>query len=273
MLTKFSIIPLLFIGIFLMLSNGCKKHHEENTPIKLPDTVLIIDPVLNIEMVFVQGGTFLMGSTASQDYATPVHSVTLSDFYIGKFEVTQAQWKAIIGTNPSYYKGDNKPVENVSWNDLRDFVHKLKLKTGKKYRLITEAEWEYAARGGNKSKRLTYAGSNILNDVAWFSDNSGDSTHAVGTKRPNELGIYDMIGNVWEWCGDGYGQYSSNAQTDPIGPPYSGLRVYRGGGCSIRAELCRIAYRSGGQLGENDKCLGFRIACSKKIVTNSNPSL
>jgi formylglycine-generating enzyme required for sulfatase activity len=175
----------------------------------------------DIEMVFVKGGTFTMGCTAEQgddcfDNEEPAHKVTLSDFYIGKYEVTQAQWKAVTGNNPSKFNGcDNCPVEGVSWNDIQEFIKKLNAKTGLNYRLPTEAEWEYAARGGAQSRGYKYSGSNSVDEVAWYYGNSGNETHPAGTKKANELGIYDMSGNVYEWCNDWYGAYNSEAQTNP----------------------------------------------------------
>lgn len=173
-------------------------------------------------MVYVEGGTFIMGATAEQknpDYdETPTHRVSLSSFYIGKYEVTQALWKAVMGSNPSYWKGDNLPVETVSWNDCQTFLRKLNAMTGKNFRLPTEAEWEFSARGGNRSRGYQYSGSNVLSDVAWYDDNSGMKTHNVGTKAPNELGIYDMSGNVWEWCQDWHRYYYGYSQTNPTGP-------------------------------------------------------
>ena len=169
---------------------------------------------ISIDMVRVEAGTFTMGATAEMkdpwDDEKPTHRVTLiNDYYIGKYEVTQALWKAVMGNNPSEFKGDNLPVEQVSWKDCQKFLSKLNRITGKMFRLPTEAEWEYAARGGNKSRGYQYSGSNNLLDVAWYDDNSGRKTHAVGTKQPNELGIYDMSGNVCEWCQDWYGKYNS----------------------------------------------------------------
>ncbi|MBO7279020.1 MAG: SUMF1/EgtB/PvdO family nonheme iron enzyme [Bacteroidales bacterium] len=202
-----------------------------------------------IEMVFVEGGTFQMGATSEQgsdayDDEKPVHSVTLSDFYIGKYEVTQAQWKAVMGKNPSRFQGDNLPVENVSWNDIQEFIKKLNRLTGKRYRLPTEAEWEYAARGGKKSKGYKYAGSNSIGEVAWYDSNSGYETHPVGQKQPNELGLYDMSGNVWEWCQDWYGNYNSSSQTNPSGPASGSYRVLRGGSWYRSARYCRVSDRS-----------------------------
>ena len=187
---------------------------------------------ISIDMVRVEAGTFTMGATAEMknpwDDEKPTHRVTLTnDYYIGKYEVTQTLWQAVMGNNPSEFKGDNLPVEKVSWKDCQDFISKLNRITGKTFRLPTEAEWEYAARGGNKSRGYQYSGSNNLSDVAWYMDNSGDKTHAVGTKQPNELGIYDMSGNVWEWCQDWYGKYSSSSQVNPTGANSGSYRVKR----------------------------------------------
>ena len=199
-------------------------------------------------MVKVRGGTFTMGATAEQgsdalSNEKPAHQVTLRDYYIGKYEVTQEEWQAVMGTNPSGFKGNNNPVENVSWNDCQEFVKKLNQLTGLKFALPTEAQWEYAARGGNKSKGYKYSGSNKIGDVAWYYDNSGSKTHSVGTKVPNELGLYDMSGNVWEWCSDWYGAYSRRAQTNPVGPSSGSSRVLRGGGWYDDARICRVSYR------------------------------
>jgi formylglycine-generating enzyme required for sulfatase activity len=174
-------------------------------PVNRPD--VLIDNIVGIEMILVRGGTFRMGDTDGQggDNEKPVHNVTLRDFYIGKYPVTQKQWVQVMGSNHSNFKGDDLPVEQVSWNNVQEIIKELNAKTGKKYRLPTEAEWEYAARGGNKSKGYKYSGSNDIDKVAWYADNSGNKTHPVGTKAPNELGIYDMSGNVWEWVNDKYG--------------------------------------------------------------------
>ena len=218
-----------------------------------------------IEMVFVEGGTFQMGATSEQGSDAygdekPVHSVTLSDFYIGKYEVTQAQWKAVMGKNPSHFTGkDNRPVENVSWEDMHKFIKKLNQLTGKRYRLPTEAEWEYAARGGKKSQGYKYAGGNSIDKVAWYRDNSGDKTHPVGKKQPNELGLYDMSGNVYEWCQDWYGDYSSSAQTNPTGPSRGSDRVLRGGGLYSFAGFCRVAHRDPDNPSDGSLSSGFRL--------------
>ena len=212
-------------------------------------------------MVLVEGGTFTMGATPEQgsdayDDEEPAHKVTLDSFYIGKFPVTQRLWKAVMGDS----KGGNLSVTNVSWNDVQGFLCKLNAATGKAYRLPTEAEWEYAARGGNKSQGYKYAGSNDPDLVAWHSGNSGNTTHEVGTRFPNELGIYDMSGNVWEWCQDWYGSYSSSPQTNPKGPNSGSYRVLRGGSWFYLARYCRVSDRRSGTPGNRYDSLGFRLA-------------
>ena len=177
------------------------------------DFLFKVEALVNIEMVFVRGGTFYLGKKPDYDdefsggknpNESQTYFKTVDDFYIGKYEITQIQWKAIMGNNPSKFKGDNKPVESISWNDAQKFIKKLNEITGKEYRLPTEAEWEYAARGGSLTHNYKYSGSNNIDDVTWYSINSGSITHTVGSKLPNELGIYDMSGNVWEWCNDYY---------------------------------------------------------------------
>ena len=222
---------------------------------------------ITFTMMPVQGGTFTMGATSEQqdpcDVEKPTHRVSLSSYYIGKYEVTQALWKAVMGSNPSKRQGDNLPVEQVSWNDCQEFIKKLNAMTGKDFRLPTEAEWEYAARGGNRCQGYQYSGSNILGDVAWYCDNSGYKTHAVGTKAPNELGIYDMSGNVWEWCQDWKGDYSSNAQTNPTGPSSGSYRVSRGGSWGVSAWSCRVAFRNSSTPDFRARYLGLRLALSQ----------
>ena len=217
-------------------------------------------------MVGVEGGTFTMGATSEQgtsdpyDDEYPTHSVTLSDFAIGETEVTQELWRAVMGNNPSSFSGTNLPVENVSWNDCQTFITKLNQLTGKHFRLPTEAEWEYAARGGNKSKGYKYAGSNTLSNVAWYYDNSSSKTHPVKQKQANELGLYDMSGNVWEWCQDWFGTYSSSAQTNPAGPASGSYRVYRGGGWYYNARICRVSFRNFDTPADCNGDLGLRLA-------------
>ena len=202
---------------------------------------------IKYNMVWVEGGTFRMGATSEQGSEIsdekPVHSVTLSGYYIGKTEVTQALWQAVMGSNPSYFEGDDLPVEQVSWDDCQEFIRKLNSLTGQNFRLPTEAEWEFACRGGNNSRGYKYSGSNYIDNVAWYDGNSGDKTHPVATKSPNELGIYDMSGNVWEWCADWYGDYSSGRQTNPKGPYGGSGRVNRGGSWYNFARNCRSSLR------------------------------
>ena len=203
---------------------------------------------ISIEMVKVEAGTFMMGATSemknSLKQEKPVHQVILTnDYYMGKYEVTQALWKTVMGSNPSSFNGNDLPVENISWNDCQKFISKLNSMTGRKFRLPTEAEWEYAARGGKKSRGYLYSGSNNISDVAWYDGNSKNETHPVGMKQANELGIYDMSGNVSEWCQDRFGAYSSLSQTNPIGSVSGTCRVYRGGDQINNSRLCRSLFR------------------------------
>jgi len=216
--------------------------------------------LLNHDMVFVEGGSFQMGSETTEADERPVHSVTLSSFNIGKYEVTQSQWKAVMGSTRSYFKDcDNCPVEYVSWDDVQVFIRKLNIQTGKNYRLPTEAEWEYAAKGGRLSKGYTYSGSNDINDVAWYDGNSDRKTHEVGRKTANELGIYDMSGNVWEWCYDLYGSYNSTDQKNPYGSPTGWWRVHRGGNWFLSAYDCRSVSRNHINADFGDEVRGFRL--------------
>lgn len=220
---------------------------------------------VSFKMMPVQGGTFLMGKTLEQGtdaYSdeTPTHTVVLSDFYIGETEVTQALWVAVMGSNPSYsFLSKSLPVERVSWDDCQTFISKLNQLTGKNFRLPTEAEWEYAARGGQKSKGSKYAGSKTVDDVAWYVDNSGDKTHVVKSKAANELGLYDMSGNVYEWCQDWYGTYSSSLQTNPTGPSSGVERVMRGGSYGCQSRGCRVSYRNSSLPSEYYIDVGLRI--------------
>lgn len=210
-------------------------------------------------MIDVEGGTFQMGSSSSYE-VKPVHDVTLSSFSIGDCEVTQALWKAVMGSNPSSSIGDNFPVNNVSWESIQTFITKLNQITGEHFRLPTEAEWEFAARGGNKSQGYTYSGSNTCGDVAWYGGNSGNEVHEVKTKGYNEIGLYNMSGNVWEWCQDFYGDYSSNAQTNPTGPSSGTSHVFRGGGSSDYPFKCTVTYRLYNKPSYSHRELGFRLA-------------
>ena len=237
-------------------------------PVSRPESRNRLIQVGNVqfEMVYVEGGTFRMGATEEQgedaaDDEKPVHRVTLSSYLIGKHEVTQALWEAVMGSNPSHNKqGGDYPVECVSWDDCQEFIGKLNARTGMKFRLPTEAEWEYAARGGNRSKGYKYAGSDNLDEVGWYDENSGFHTHPVGEKKANELGLYDMSGNVFEWCQDWYGDYSSEAQTNPTGLQSGRIRVLRGGGGWNFAGYCRVS-------GRRSIVPGFRnVDCGLRLV-------
>lgn len=230
-----------------------------------------IAPGVKMAFVWVAPGSFRMGSDDSDADSDekPVHEVTLTKgYWIGKFEVTQKEWRSVTGANPSMFKEEvvdapgflgfekkthlvdrpSCPVECVSWDDCQEFVDQVNdylARHGEelRVRLPTEAEWEFAARGGTKSRGFKYSGSDNIDEVAWYSDNSGERTHEVGTKAANELGIHDMSGNIWEWCADWLGDYSSGSFTDPVGPGSGGIRVFRGGGCFNAARLCRSATR------------------------------
>lgn len=214
------------------------------------DNVLRVN---NIEypMVLVEGGGFNMGATEEQgEYGEldpnekPIHRVTLTNYRIGKFEVTQELWEAVMGNNPSHFRGTKRPVEQVSWDDCQKFIRRLNDLTGKNFRLPTEAEWEFAARGGNKSNGYIFSGSDDFDEVAWLKFNSDNETHIVGTKSPNELGIYDMSGNVAEYCSDLYGKYSIQPQTNPTGAITGEYHVDRGGSWNDRGLGCRVSSRA-----------------------------
>jgi formylglycine-generating enzyme required for sulfatase activity len=223
-----------------------------------------------MEFVLIPAGEFTMGVDKNfeeaDDDETPAHRVTISQpFYLGKYEVTQSQWVSLMGSNPSYFKGRNNPVENVSWDDVQEFIWKLNEKEGTgKYRLPTEAEWEYAARAGTTSRYSFGDDAGELGRYAWYDRNSENTTHPVGQKEPNGWGLYDMHGNVFEWVRDWYGEkyYAESPGTDPWGPSSGAYRVIRGGGCSNNARDCRSALRSGGPLDYRESNLGFRLAFS-----------
>ncbi len=270
----------LMMVAFFTANAQLKDDVNDDGVVDLSDVTTLIDHVLNgvnngsshifiahnvmIEMVRVEGGTFTMGATAEQasdafSDELPTHKVTLSPFLIGKYEVSQTLWLAVMGENPSVNTGINLPVDNVTWDECQTFITKLNELTGKNFRLLTEAEWEYAARGGNKSKGYKYSGSNNLGDVAWYIDNSNNTSHAMGTKAPNELGIYDMTGNVMEWVSDWKGSYSSGAQTNPTGPDSGTYRVNRGGSYGNVERLSRITNRNSIDPNMSSKTMGLRL--------------
>ena len=216
-------------------------------------------------MVRIEGGTFTMGGTREQgedafEDEKPCHKVTLSSFLVGKYPVTQEEWEAVMGGNPSHFKGGKRPVDSVSWFDCQEFIGKLNDMTGKRFRLPTEAEWEYAARGGKKGKRYKFSGGNVLKQVGWFDENSGGRSHDVGGKSPNELGLHDMSGNIWEWVQDWKGAYSPEDQTNPTGPAAGLEKVCRGGGWNREIDRARVSYRGDDQPDLHYCSLGFRLA-------------
>ncbi len=223
---------------------------------------------VSLEMVVVPAGTFTMGCTFEQtDHCAfdekPAHQVALKSFAIAKYEVTQKLWKEIMGTNPSRIVGDDLPVQNVSWDEVQIFILWLNQKTSKNYRLPTEAEWERAARLGDwqdGGRTLLYSGGNDLAPVGWYYDNSGGKPHTVGTRQPNATGVYDMSGNVWEWCSDLYGLYSEKAQQNPTGSTDGIARVVRGGGADSQSAQCRVSARKSLYQGGSDDFTGFRLA-------------
>ena len=254
----------------------CNIENKELTKGQPPRTFSVNG--VSFEMVLVEAGTFTMGATSemqnADDNEKPAHEVTLTnDYYIGKTEVTQALWKAVMSNNPSRSVGDNKPVERVSWNDCQQFLLKLNAATGKHFRLPTEAEWEFAARGGNYSHHYLYSGSNQLADVAWYDLNSNGSTHDVACKQPNELGLYDLSGNVEEICSDWYGCYSSHAQTNPTGADHGGFRVTRGGFYINEEKNCRSSSRHWCDLPYGYVFVGLRLALSKEGNEKSEENL
>ena len=207
---------------------------------------------VQFRMKYVDGGSFMMGAvdndTEAYEWERPRHSVTLDSYYIAETQVTQELWQAVMGSNPSYFEGDiHRPVEWVSWNDCQEFIKKLNTITGRTFSLPTEAQWEYAARGGKKSKGYKFSGSNNLGDVAWYKENSNNTTHPVAQKQSNELGLYDMTGNVWEWCQDWFNgaYYANSPQNNPQGPSSGVIRVLRGGSWFNGPGGCRVSYHDG----------------------------
>ncbi|MCO6487086.1 MAG: formylglycine-generating enzyme family protein [Phaeodactylibacter sp.] len=238
----------------------------------MPDTTyhqtLLNGPAF--DMIRVEGGTFRMGDDDSEealDREQPAHEVKLENFYIAKYPVTQSLWKSVMGeeNNPSAFKGESRPVENVSREDALAFISQLNQLTNQAYRLPSEAEWEYAARGGRKSQGYTYAGGNEIAEVGWCNENSGGETKAVGLKKPNELGLFDMSGNVYEWCLDWFGDryyqecLEGGTANNPRGPETGTYRIFRGGCWNYSPERCRVAYRHHDRPWRGYPYLGFRL--------------
>lgn len=272
-----------YISAFLLVASTGRLDREVVWPLlgqpRLPKQHLqqAVTPQTNLsftangvtfEMVVVEGGTFTMGATKEQgedayDDEKTLHQVTLSKYAVGKHEVTQALWEAVMGSNPSRDKGDNLPVQSVSWDECQEFIKRLNRFTNKKFRFLTEAEWEFAARGGNMSKGYKYSGSNNPDEVAWHSGNSDGTPHDVGSKKPNELGIYDMSGNVFEWCKDWGGYYPYWAVSNPAGPSCGTFRVTRGGSYHFDVESCRVSSRSMYGPFKGVPSIGLRLGLSK----------
>lgn len=247
----------------ITLIENKKKESETANSISIP-----VKDGINIEMIKVEAGTFMMGATkeVKEPYKIelPAHEVLLTeDYYIGKYEVTQALWNVVMDSKYSTNDGDLLPKNYVSWNDCQEFIEKLNKITGLKFRLPTEAEWEYAARGGKKSKRYLYSGSNNVLDVAWYDGNSSNKRHPVGTKQANELGIFDMGGNVSEWCQDLWGQYQNDSQINPLGSSPGTKHVLRGGNYFFDIRICYLSYRMFAESNDKDAFNGFRLALSE----------
>jgi len=252
-------------------SNTSEKGGKGKHTSSVPKSIVVSTCGITFELQLVSKGYFMMGANSEMKTSwydedeTPAHSVVISkNVYMGKTEVTQAQWKAVMGNNPSKFVGDDRPVEHVSWLDCQEFISRLNYLTGRKFRLPTEAEWEYAARGGNKRKATPYSGSKDLGSVAWYVANSENETHPVASKTPNELGLYDMSGNVGEWCSDYYGQYSSEKQTDPQGVSAGTCRVYRGGSWLTVADYTRCSCRSYYPDNKGENFIGLRLVLEEK---------
>ncbi len=273
------ILTIIFVLIFTLPN----RESSSTASIQNSETEEFVVNGVRFKMVYVQGGTFFMGATAEQGAEAyknelPVHSVTLSDYYIGQTEVTQQLWKAVMGVylyeqhNIANAKepicelgiGPNSPMYYISWYDCQEFIHKLNQLTGKHFSLPTEAQWEFAARGGNKSCGYKYSGSNSVSEVAWWHNNSDSIAHTVAKKRPNELGIYDMSGNVWEWCSDWYGDYSSDDQINPQGVASGSYRILRRGCWFDDAKHCRVSRRCGDRPDSRGKPFGMRLVLIAK---------
>ena len=222
---------------------------------------------LSFEMIYIKEGSFMMGNDDNKayDWEKPVHKVTVPSFYLGKYLLTQVLWEAVMGNNPSRFKGENRPVEQVSWEDTQIFIQKLNEMTGRTYRLPTEAEWEFAARGGIHTEEYRYAGSDKLKEVGWYEENSSGQTHPVGQKLGNELSLYDMSGNVWEWVEDQWHSDYTGAPKDGsawLNADKGASRVLSGGSWIRSARRCRVSDRLNASPGDRGGDIGFRLVLS-----------
>jgi len=248
--------------IYYMVHDLNKKTKQTGEEINLPKTESIdLGHGTSMEFVLIHPGTFTMGSSTGDGDEAPEHQVTITKpFYLGKYEVTQRQWKELMGNNPSKFKGDNQPVDRVSWDDAQMFLRKLQEKTGRKFTLPTEAQWEFAARAGTSSQWDFGNQESSLGDYAWFEENSGNGTHPVGQKKPNAWGLYDLYGNVQEWCNDWYAEpYPQGDVSDPQGPNSGHSRVLRGGAWGDDSAMVRPAYRNASGPGDRAPGNGFRV--------------
>lgn len=216
------------------------------------------------QMIYVEGGTFQLGclepiDSLCTEYEKPVQKIKLSSYYIAQHEVTQLLWLELMGYNPNPFKNNKFPVANVSWNETQEFIKKLNHLTNLKFALPTEAQWEYAAKGGSKSKNTVFAGHKDVKKVAWYKENANGMYHVVGTLHPNELNLFDMNGNVWEWCSDYYSPYTPENKENPTGPSSGNTRVYRGGSWLDNLNYTRITSRNSGNPNQKMNCLGFRL--------------
>lgn len=254
------------IAVVLLLLNRNNDAERPVLPVEDRNAPLTFDVRgIKFKMIPVEGGQFMMGAKGGSAYSdeSPIHEVTISDFMIAETEVTQALWSTLVSTNPSYFGGSDHPVDNVSWQDAQVFIDALNRETGENFRLPTEAEWEYAAKGGNLSRGYVYSGSDNAHDVGWTSTDSRNTTHSVKSKAPNELGLYDMTGNVWEWCSDIYGRYDDLNQIDPTGPAGGAERVARGGSWNNDDRMARTTNRGQNKPTARANRIGFRLALDR----------
>jgi formylglycine-generating enzyme required for sulfatase activity len=269
-LSMFVMPALLCVALFIAYLTLDPNLGDEGEAATVTTETVLLPGDVSLEMVWIEPGSFMMGLYAgkveAQSNESPQHSVTLTQgFWMGKHELTQAQWIAVMGSNPSYFLDGNHPVEMVSWNDVQTFITALNTATGKTFRLPTEAEWEYACREGDQTPPTRFywgndGGYSAIGDHAWYAGNSETGTHDVGGKSPNACGLYDMSGNVWEWCADWYGTYPSGSMTDPKGAASGSERVLRGGSWDFSGSECRSARRFNASPSRTFYSFGFRLA-------------